>query len=180
MKVLLRISLILLTVAGCTGQSLQQVYDAQEKKIDSFVTAQTSKSECRVEYNGGAVRVVLSEGTSEQTLSAGGTVSFYYAGYVLSGTSVSNSNLFATNYKNVADAAGWSLSDESVLSIETVSLSEGELLEGLRLGLEGVKEGEECYILFSGKYGYGKKTAGTIPAKSALVYHIWVESISND
>lgn len=180
MKFPLRILLCLTLVASCTGQSLQQIYDAQEKKIDSFVSAQTAKEDLRVEYNGGSVRVVLKEGTEDQTLSAGGTVSFYYAGYVLSGTNVSNSSLFETNSKDIADKAGWKLTDESVFSIVTTALDSGDLLKGLQNGLLGVKPGEECYILFSGKYGYGKKPAGTIPAKSALVYHIWVESISND
>lgn len=171
--------LMLCLLAACKGQSLQQTYDAQEKKIDAFVTAQVKNDE-RVEYNGGSVRVVLSEGTGETVLSRSGTISFYYAGYVLNGTSVSVGNLFATNSKDVADAAGWTLSDETIYAVTTVSLEDKDLLEGLRNGLTGVKEGEECYILFSGKYGYGRKTAGTIPSKSALVYHIWVESISND
>ena len=180
MKAFSRILLCLL-LTSCMGPALQQTYDAQEKKIDSFVSAQTSgKEDPHVEYNGGSVRVVITEGTSETGVSASGTVSFYYAGYVLSGTSVSSGNLFATNSKSVADAAGWTLSDESIFTIETVSLGNDELLTGLRNGLVGVKEGEECWILFSGKYGYGKKGAGTIPPKSALVYHIWVESISND
>jgi FKBP-type peptidyl-prolyl cis-trans isomerase len=48
------------------------------------------------------------------------------------------------------------------------------------MGLEGVKAGEECEIIFSGKYGFGNKAFGMIPAKSALLYKIWVVSISND
>jgi FKBP-type peptidyl-prolyl cis-trans isomerase len=179
MKNRLLIGWLLPLLVSCTGQSLQQIYDAQEKKIDAFVAAQ-AKDDKRVEYNGGSVRVVLTEGTSEQVLSPSGTVSFYYAGYVLSGSSVSRNNLFATNSKDIADAAGWTLSDESIYAVTTVSLDEKDLLKGLRNGLVGVKEGEECLIVFSGKYGYGKKAAGTIPPKSALVYQIWVESISND
>ena len=61
-----------------------------------------------------------------------------------------------------------------------LNLGEDELVEGLRNGLRGVRGGEECYILFSGKYGFGKKAFGTIPANSALAYHVWVESVSND
>ena len=54
------------------------------------------------------------------------------------------------------------------------------LLDGLQRGLEGVRGQDECYILFSGKYAYGSRVQGTIPARSALVYHVWVNSISND
>ena len=179
MKSHLRILLTIPLLFSCTGQSLQQVYDAQEKKIDTFVTAQTKDGQ-RVEYNGGSVRIVLQEGTGDELLAPKGTVSFYYAGYVFSGSSLSRNNLFATNSKDVADAAGWTLSDESVYAVTTVSLDEEDLLKGLQNGLVGVRPGEECLILFSGKYGYGKKAAGTIPPKSALAYQIWVESISND
>lgn len=51
------------------------------------------------------------------------------------------------------------------------------MIEGLRNGLEGVRAGEECYIVFSGKYGYGNKVHGNIPVNSALLYHIRVLSV---
>jgi len=165
---------------SCTTQSLQSVYDAQEKKIDSFVSARISAGALRSTYNGGSVRVVLSEGFSADSLAADGVVSFYYAGYTLNGTSTSKNYLFATNRKEEAEAAGWALSDTTGFGLETLVLDDGELVEGLRNGLEGVRSGEECYILFSGKYGFGKRALGTIPARSALVYHIWVESITNE
>ena len=138
----------------------------------------------KVTYKDGTVRVVLHdtlerEGLLADTLQAGGTVSFYYAGYLLTGASVSGTNLFATNHKKTADAAGWKLSDTTAFHIQTLTL-EDRLLPGLQRGLEGVRNQDECYILFSGKYAYGSHAQGTIPAKSALVYHIWVESISND
>jgi FKBP-type peptidyl-prolyl cis-trans isomerase len=59
-------------------------------------------------------------------------------------------------------------------------VSEYELIPGLKAGLTGVKGGEECQIFFSGKYGFGNESVGIVPANSALVYKIWVESISND
>lgn len=162
--------------AGCVQQSIQQAYDNQETAIGKFVDAHP---EWTPTYNGGAVRLTVTEGTSEESLEKGGIVSFYYAGYTLSGTSVSASNLFATNDRTVAEAASWNITDESVFEIETVELGTDPLLKGLEYGLEGVKSGEECIILFSGKYAYGKKVAGVIPAKSALVYHIRIESITN-
>ena len=36
----------------------------------------------------------------------------------------------------------------------------------------GVKAGEECEILFCGKYGFGNSTFGIIPANSALAFKI--------
>ncbi|MBR6002828.1 MAG: FKBP-type peptidyl-prolyl cis-trans isomerase [Bacteroidales bacterium] len=175
MKKLLLTVLICL-VAGCVPQAVQQAYENQENAIAKFVDAHPDWTPT---YNGGSVRLTVKEGTSEETLEEGGIVSFYYAGYLLSGTSVSASNLFATNDKTIAEASSWTVSDESIFQIETVELGTDPLLKGLENGLKGVRGGEECYILFSGKYAYGKKIVGTIPSKSALVYHITVESITN-
>lgn len=162
--------------AGCVQQSVQQAYDNQENTIAKFVEAH---KEWTPTYNGGSVRLTVTEGTSEETLEKGGVVSFYYAGYFLSGTSVSAANLFTTNDRVIAEASSWSVDDESIFEIETIELGTDPLLVGLENGLLGVRSGEECLILFSGKYAYGKKIAGIIPAKSALVYHIKVESITN-
>ena len=181
--------LLLAVIAGllpaCNKESVQLAYDKQETNIAKFVEAQLkADTTATVTYKDGTVRVVLHdtlrrEGLLADTLHTGGTVSFYYAGYTLTGGSVSSSNLFATNHKKTADAAGWRLSDTTAFNIQTLTLDD-HLLEGLQRGLEGVRNQDECYILFSGKYAYGTHIQGTIPARSALVYHIWVNSISND
>ncbi|MBO6028046.1 MAG: FKBP-type peptidyl-prolyl cis-trans isomerase [Bacteroidales bacterium] len=184
------ISALLLALAAgllpaCNKEAVQLAYDKQETNIANFVEAQLKADEtAKVTYKDGVVRVVLHdtlqrEGLLADTLQTGGTVSFYYAGYVLKNASVNNANLFATNHKKTADAAGWRLSDTTAFHIRTLTLDD-QLLEGLQRGLEGVRNQDECYILFSGKYAYGSKAQGTIPARSALVYHIWVNSISND
>lgn len=182
-------ALLLALTAGllpaCNKEAVQLAYDKQETNIASFVEAQLKADKtANVTYKDGVVRVVLHdtlqrEGLLADTLQTGGTVSFYYAGYVLNNASVSNANLFTTNHKKTADAAGWRLTDTTAFHIRTLTLDD-QLLEGLRRGLEGVRNQDECYILFSGKYAYGSKAQGTIPARSALVYHIWVNSISND
>ena len=172
-------------VPACNKQSEQMVYDKQETNIANFVEAQLKADEtASVTYKDGTVRVVLHdtlsrEGLLADTLRTGGTVSFYYAGYTLMNASISSSNLFATNHKATADAAGWKLSDTTAFSIATITLDD-RLLDGLQRGLEGVRGRDECFILFSGKYAYGSRVQGTIPARSALVYHVWVNSISND
>ena len=184
-SILLTAALAAGLIAGCAKQSVQSTYDKQETYIAGFVTAQTrADTTATVTYKDGTVRIVLHdtlvrEGLLADTLSYGGTVSFYYAGYTLTGTSISNANLFATNHKTTADAAGWKLSDTTAFRIETLTLDD-TLIQGLQSGLEGVRSQDECYILFSGKYAYGSGKQGTIPARSALVYHIWVNSLSND
>ena len=130
-------------------------------------------------YQNGVTRLVTTYGVGTDSLSSHGTVSFYYAGYVLNNASLNTGDMFATNSKDVAAAAGWNLTDESVFEVKTLKLDDKDIVPGLRRGLAGVKEGQECFILFSGKYGFGKHELGTIPANAALAYHIKVESISN-
>ena len=84
-----------------------------------------------------------------------------------------------TNHEDTAKEAGWTLTDEDY-AIYKINMNDARLLDGLRSGLSGVKGGEHCQILFSGKYGFGNEEFGIIPANSALLYEIWVEAVSND
>ncbi len=186
MKGIRRISLFAAAVISaaallsCTKESIKTMYSTQEGWIESFLSSQTSTLEnARIVSNKGSQRLVVSEGQGQE-LDKDGTISFYYAGYVLKGSTISAANLFATNNEDIAKAASWNTNSDDQFGILTLNLSEAELVEGLKNGLMGVKGGEECYILFSGKYGFGKKPLGTIPANAALAYHIWVESTSNE
>ena len=166
---------------SCVKEKLETMYTNQESKIDQYINSNkyinNKTDSLRVVYNGGASRLVLTEGTGEE-LNSSGTVAFYYAGYVFSGNK-NASGLFTTNHEETAKSAGWNLTDEEYAIYKT-NMSEAKLLEGLRSGLIGVQSGEHCVILFSGKYGFGNETFGMIPANSALLYEIWVEAVSND
>lgn len=131
----------------------------------------------RVIRNGGANRIILKEGEGEE-LSNDGFVSFYYAGYTFSG-SFNASGLFLTNHKATADMAGWELTDADY-DIYEIKLDDAKLVQGLKDGLLGVRAGEECEILFTGKYGFGNENFGIIPVNSSLLYKIWVVGIAND
>lgn len=182
MRIRYTVTLILVSamaLVSCTKESRELQYVNQESKIESFVQKrQADDPQTRVVHNGGATRVVVSEGTGIE-LTARGRVTIYYAGYNFSSGSVSNSTLFATNYKDFASSAGWKLSDESVFAPLEIDLADKDILDGLRNGLEGVREGEECYILFSGKYAFGKSKIGTIPANSPLAFRVWVQQVEN-
>ena len=171
--------LFCLSSVSCIKQKLETTYNSQESRIDQYIEKNRISGEdtLRVVYYGGSSRLVTKEGEGQE-LNSDGNIAFYYAGYVFGG-SISNSNLFTTNHEPSATAAGWELSEEES-KILTINIKEYELLPGLKNGLIGVKGGEECQIFFTGKYGFGNKAFGTIPANSALVYKIWVESISND
>lgn len=174
---------ICLLPVSCIKEKLEDTYNKQEDRIDQliersrYVKNGEDTDTLRVVYNAGSSRLVTKEGEGEE-LAGNGSVAFYYAGYTFNG-SISNSNLFTTNHRQTAESASWTLTDEQD-DILTINLNEYELLPGLRNGLTGVKGGEECQIFFSGKYGFGKKGCGIVPANSALVYKIWVESVSNE
>lgn len=173
-------ALLAMMVASCSKQQLQATYDSQDKRIDSFIQSQLSSSKAIRTYpNGGSNRLVIVEGEGEDSLSTSGTVSFRYAAYTFSG-SISNNNLFATNHEQTIADCGWTTLSGLSTDPVTLELDKADIVEGLRMGLFGVKKGQECYIIFSGKYGFGSKPIGTIPANSALLYHIWVENIENN
>lgn len=131
----------------------------------------------RVVYNNGSTRLVWDEGTGPM-LEPNGSISFYYAGYTFSG-SIEKRNLFVTNHQETAESSGFTLTDPDYELYE-INLGEADLIDGLRSGLTGVRAGERCDILFSGKYAFGNSTFGIIPANSALAFQIWVVGVSND
>ena len=168
-------ALAVLALSSCTGSKLEETYNSQEAKIDSYISGKGDSY--RSVRNGGANRLVLKEGEGEE-LDSNGYVSFYYAGYIFTG-SVSASNLFVTNHQETAEQSNWNLTDADY-GIYEISMTDARLTPGLRDGLLGVKAGEECEILFSGKYGFGNEDFGIIPANSAQLWKIWVVGIAND
>ncbi len=172
--------LSLVWAASCSKEEYKNTLAKQETNIESYVNSMLGRDTAYyLVRNKGVDRLVVNAGEGD-SLKSDGTVSFYYAGYVMTGSSISGSNLFATNRKDLAESESWNLSDTTALDILTLKLDSSGLVDGLRYGLEGVRGGQECYILFSGKYGFGKRPLGTIPANASLAYHIWVESISNE
>lgn len=195
--------LISICIAGssCVKEKLEEIYSRQETNIDNYLSRNnTAKRDStityideetgetisrdttwtdtlRIVYNGGSARLVKKEGSGEE-LSASGAVSFYYAGYVFN-NGVNNANLFATNHQQTAERAGFDLTDPNYELFEA-DMSTTDFVEGLRNGLIGVRAGEECEIVFSAKYGFGKKTFGIIDVNSPLLYKIWVVGVSND
>ncbi len=169
---------------SCMKSQLETTYNKQEDQIDQYITknmvvtgSEGGTDTLRVVRNGGSNRLVLKEGEGEE-LASDGYVSFYYAGYTFSGN-VSASNMFATNRLASAEEAGWNIEDND-FELYEVNFKESGFIEGLRKGLEGVRAGEECEIMFSAKYGFGNKTLGMIPANTAVLYRIWVVGVTND
>ena len=184
-KPLLLTALLAVLLAACNKDELQTTYNKQEGYIESFI-ASTLKTDptATVTINNGVYRITQHDTLDfpvarKDSLLDGGRVTLHYACYILSSGSVSNNNLVATNVRTIASSAGWALSDTTQFQPVTLTLDK-TLLEGLRLGLHGVQPQDEGYILFNGKFGFGKHTQGTIPALSALAYKIWIDSIENE
>ena len=181
-SLLIVLALISAAALSCTKESLKITYANQEKYIEDFINDKISADETSTVHavsNGGVQRLVMVEGEGEE-LASGGMVTFYYAGYVLTSKTITSSNLFATNIKDIAEAASWFLSWEDYFEPVVEDLSDGKLVSGLKKGIKGVKAGEVCFILFSGKYGYGDKQYGTIPANAALAYYVEVVDVNNN
>ena len=166
---------LLVMTAACKKEERELMFTNQETKIEAYVQKCLSGgSATRVEYLDGAVRLVLTEG-SDVDLNARGRVTFLYAGYDFTSGSIAETNMFATNNPSLS----WNVSDSTVFQPVTVDMAEGSLMEGLQKGIIGVRAGEECYILFSGKYGLGKNRLGTIPANAPLAFHLWIQNVEN-
>lgn len=164
---------------ACTKQAQETKYGKQEEAIEKYVQQQLSKHpEARVVYQGGVVRIVLSEGEGVE-LSARGSALIRYAGYDFSKGAIGASSLFATNDRNLANSLDWNLSDPDAWEPMQVTLSDRNLVPGLAKGLEGMRRGEEAMILFSGKYGFGKHGLGMIPADAPLAYQVIIEDLDN-
>ena len=181
--VILIVAIMEALAAACTKQAEQTTYDKQTTYIENFISAQLkSDEEATLTRKEGAYRINLHDNLSQErdSLRPGGKVALYYGCFILTGASLSTSNLVATNLKELATQAKWTLSeDEDRYMLDTLTLDDS-LLPGLRIGLEGVQPQDEGYILFTGKYGYGNSQRGTIPAMSALAYYYWIENIKNE
>lgn len=196
--------ILCMSASSCVKDKLEETYSRQETQIDTYLTrnrvvkrdsiqiiitpnaddpTKNDTTKVKVEwedtldvvYNNGAARLIKTEGTGPE-LTENGAVSFYYAGYIFSS---SPSTLFATNHRETAEGAKFELTDADYELIEA-DMTKVRMIDGLRNGLIGVRSGEECEIVFSGKYGFGDEIFGTIPVNSALLYKIWVVGVSNE
>lgn len=196
--------ILCLALSACVKEKMETIYSKQETLIDTYlsracVVTRDSiqiiitpnkdnpeindtikktvqwKDTLNIQYNNGSARLIKTEGEGEP-LGENGAVSFYYAGYIFTS---SPSTIFATNHQETAQQSKFTTTDPDYEIFEA-DMRNTELLKGIRNGLIGVKAGEECEIVFSGKYGFGNEVFGIIPANSALLFKIWVVGVSNE
>lgn len=157
----------LLTLGSCTKEDRKNTIVNQEESIDRYIS---SLSNVRIARNGGSNRIVYTEGTGDETLAAGDSIKFYYAGYIFSN---GKGQLFATNNEQVATDRDFPLEQ----SVKKCILSNSDLVAGLALGLVGAKAGEKCDVVFSAEYGYNNTVVYNVPKLSPLIFEVWVEEI---
>ena len=162
---------------SCGKAGRESVFASQETKIASYIESETKTEGVTFVNNEGVYRIIYAEGTGE-ALQANGVVSFYYAAYIFTG-SKSVSNLIATNHKETAEKASWDVSDASRFEALNAGVAEAGFVDGLKRGIVGVKADQHASIVFSGRYGFGDKIYGKVPANSALLYEIWVVAVTN-
>ena len=166
---------LLLLFPSCMKEQLEVEYTRQEEQIDRYIKSLLDKDPTfSVTHNKGSNRVTLLEGSGKE-IGPKSKASIRYAAYIFTG-SISPGNLIATNDAKLAEEAGWNLTDFNS-ELSKIDLSDKNLIPGLAKGLIGAKEGEECQIIFSGKYGFGNKHNNIIDKNQALLYHILVVSV---
>ena len=156
-----------LALLSCTKEDRESTIINQEESIDKYIS---SLQDVRVERNGGSNRIVYTEGTSEEILTIGDSIKFYYAGYIFTG---GKGQLFATNNPEVAQATGFPVQEE----IRKCILNNSNMVQGLAQGLVGAKAGEKCDVVFSAKYGFNNTVVYNVPKLSPLIFEVWVEEI---
>lgn len=182
MKKITLIFVSLMFVCACSKEAQELAYANQDKQIETYINAVLKADEtAKVVYNDGVARVIAhgSEEGEGEALNSRGTVTFEYAAYDFSKSSLSASSFISTNRAELANSLGFSVSDKTLFKPVTLDLSGDTMLEGLRLGLAGVKKNQVATILFSGKYGFGDTYNGTVKRNSPLAYQVWILDILN-
>lgn len=171
-----------LCFCSCKKEQIAIMFANQRTKIETYVNKILAADEAaEVYYNGGSTRVIAHEADKGEgdELNARGSVTFEYAGYDFTSGSISSSAMFATNKKELAQSLSWSVADVETMEPVTYAIADESLLEGLRLGLKGVKKGETCTILFTGDLGFGDTYQAGVPKNAPLAFVIWVKEIEN-
>lgn len=146
--------LSLFAMASCQGEKLLTL-TAQEEQIDAYISSTYSENE--VLRLDGVNRVIITPGSGPEA-TAGDSIKIIYEAYVFKG---SPAGLFWRDSANVV-------------------LGSRDLVEGLNLGMEGMRLGEQSIILFSAKYGFYNQNTGIVPSMSALMYNVLMTGIKKN
>jgi cyclophilin family peptidyl-prolyl cis-trans isomerase len=120
---------------------------------------------------GGLKVLVVKEGTGE-VVKAGNQVSVHYVGYLANGT------YFDASVKSVAQlCGGYDPRREPYEAFTVTAGPEGQVIEGWKQGLMGLKKGTHAKLIIPPTMGYGDRDMGIIPPNSTLVFDVWIEDV---
>ncbi len=139
-------------LSSCIEDSNAETATKQEETIDSFLT--TRYADSTVVNNKGVNRIILLAGDGD-IAEVGDSVAFDYTGYIFSS----------------------GLGEQFTTGSSSARLGRGELIKGLEYGLEGMKKGENSYVLFSTRYGFYDEPTGTVPTLSPLIYDLTLTKV---
>lgn len=152
---------------ACAEQDRDITIINQEESIDKYI--ESLSDDLEIVSENGTNRVVIKKGEGEAA-AVGDSLYFYYAGYIFNN---GMGALFSTNNSGVAEAAGYPV----ISGIEKRVVGGSGLVPGLTKGLIGVKQGENCNIFFSAKYGFNNEPVYNVPKLSPLFFDIWIERV---
>ena len=170
----LHISIVVIfgiAAVSCSKQDRENTIISQENSIDRYIS---SLGGVQVVRNNGANRVIISSDNSAAIAERGDSLYIRFAGYIFSN---GRGPMFITNDTS---AVGNKDFVEIVQKPYGIRLGSTPLVKGLDRGLEGVTQGEHCYIIFSAKYGFNNTEVYVIPKLSPLFYEIWVDKIAKN
>lgn len=118
---------------------------------------------------------------SRPVVAMGDELSITYTAYIFTGSAPTITNMFATN-----DEASLLRLQQSGLTTEyewttdpfTFTMGNGKVLASLETALEGCREGDSLEVYLSFKAAYGNNYIGKVPSKSALVWFITINSVT--
>ncbi len=158
----------IIAAAACSKQDRENTIINQEESIDSYIS---SLKDVEVVHNNGSNRVILSRSSSAVVAENGDSLYMRFAGYLFSN---GPGAMFITNDTSIVENKDFVEMLEKPYGIKLGSTA---MVDGLARGLQGVAEGEHCYIIFSAKYGFNNTEVAAIPKLSPLFYDIWIDKI---
>ncbi len=170
------VALTVLFVGGCSKQD-----DTLEENQRTAFTNYLTNNQYVYTEQSGVYRCILNtdrDGYSTATvLDDESSAIINFAVYAFS-SSNGKGELYYTNRKDLVD-------EESLTDLEhywsfdpqEISLGDSRLVKGVRLGLDGCREGDSVLLFVVSKLGYGSKQCGLVPPDTPLVWDIVVSQV---
>jgi FKBP-type peptidyl-prolyl cis-trans isomerase len=149
--------------------------EKQEERIETYIKAKMSKNPALQLAQDGNVYYLYTPGDTAVKISAGDSISFYYAGTLVTDTL----RYFDTNYPTLADALGLDMASEKFEPVKVVA-GNNKLLPGLSRGLNMAHLDDVGEIIFNSDMGYGETGNGIIPPLSPLLFKVFIVRIKKN